>query len=100
MRNSEASVRWSRSSSRIATVSRRFAAIRAAEECRGAEAAFGHLRGLSMSKLVDYYFTPISPYAYLGHARFIAIARRHAAAISVKPINLGTVFPVSGGLPL
>jgi 2-hydroxychromene-2-carboxylate isomerase len=49
---------------------------------------------------VDYYFTPISPFVYLGHARFVAIARRHGATIAVKPINLGQVFPVSGGLPL
>ena len=49
---------------------------------------------------VDYYFTPISPFVYLGHARFVAIARRHGVSIAVKPINLGQVFPVSGGLPL
>jgi 2-hydroxychromene-2-carboxylate isomerase len=53
-----------------------------------------------MSGHVDYYFTPISPFVYLGHARFVAIARRHGATIAVKPINLGQVFPVTGGLPL
>ncbi len=53
-----------------------------------------------MSKQVDYYFTPMSPFVYLGHARFVALAQRHGAAIAVKPINLGQVFPVSGGLPL
>jgi 2-hydroxychromene-2-carboxylate isomerase len=53
-----------------------------------------------MSKQIDYYLTPISPFVYLGHDRFVAIARRHAATIAVKPINLGQVFPVSGGLPL
>ncbi len=53
-----------------------------------------------MGKLVDYYFTPVSPYAYLGHDRFVALARRHGAAIAVKPIDLGRVFPVSGGVPL
>ena len=53
-----------------------------------------------MGKHVDYYLTPISPYSYLGHARFVAIARRHDATIAVKPINLGKVFPVSGGVPL
>jgi 2-hydroxychromene-2-carboxylate isomerase len=51
-------------------------------------------------KLIDYYFTPISPFAYLGHDRFVDIVRRHGATVAVKPINLGTVFPVSGGLPL
>jgi len=53
-----------------------------------------------VTKLIDYYFTPISPFMYLGHERFGAIAARHGATIAVKPINLGEVFPVSGGLPL
>ena len=53
-----------------------------------------------MTKLIDYYFTPISPFTYLGHDRLVAIARKHGATIAVKPINLGDVFPVSGGLPL
>jgi 2-hydroxychromene-2-carboxylate isomerase len=53
-----------------------------------------------MDKLIDYYMTPVSPYVYLGHERFVGIARKHRATIAVKPINLGVVFPVSGGLPL
>ena len=53
-----------------------------------------------MTKLVDYYFTPISPFTYLGHDRFVAVAGTHGATIAVKAINLGEVFPVSGGLPL
>jgi 2-hydroxychromene-2-carboxylate isomerase len=53
-----------------------------------------------MGKVVDYYFTPVSPWTYLGHARFIDIAHRHGAAIAVKPVDLGKVFSVSGGLPL
>lgn len=53
-----------------------------------------------MNPQVDYYLTPVSPYVYLGHERFVALARRHAATIAVKPVDLGRVFPVSGGLPL
>lgn len=53
-----------------------------------------------MTKLIDYYFATISPFMYLGHERFVALARRHGATIGVKPINFGEVFPVSGGLPL
>ena len=53
-----------------------------------------------MTKVVDYYFTPVSPFMYLGHDRFVAIAQKHGASINVRPINLGEVFPVSGGLPL
>jgi 2-hydroxychromene-2-carboxylate isomerase len=53
-----------------------------------------------LPRIVDYFFTPVSPYAYLGHERFIAIANRRGATINVRPIDLGKVFPVSGGLPL
>jgi 2-hydroxychromene-2-carboxylate isomerase len=53
-----------------------------------------------MTRTIDYYFATISPYAYLGHDRLVALAQRHGATIAVKPINLGEVFPVSGGLPL
>lgn len=49
----------------------------------------------------DYYFAPASPWAYLGHAPFVALARRHRVPVAVKPIDLGgTVFPASGGLPV
>jgi 2-hydroxychromene-2-carboxylate isomerase len=53
-----------------------------------------------MPKIVDYYFTPVSPFAYLGHGRFVAIANRQHASVNVKPVDLGKVFGVSGGLPL
>ena len=53
-----------------------------------------------MPKLIDYYFTPVSPYVYLGHGRFLDIVRRHGATIAVKPVDLGRIFPASGGLPL
>jgi carboxymethylenebutenolidase len=53
-----------------------------------------------MSLAVDYYFAPQSPWSYLGHQRFWDIARAHGAAVRVLPVDLGGVFPVSGGLPL
>jgi len=53
-----------------------------------------------VTRNVEYFLTPVSPFTYLGHERFIAIAGRHGASISVKPVDLGRVFPVSGGLPL
>jgi 2-hydroxychromene-2-carboxylate isomerase len=53
-----------------------------------------------MSKLIEYYFTPVSPWAYLGHARFLALAAAAGAAIEYKPTDYGKVFPISGGLPL
>ncbi|NSX02422.1 2-hydroxychromene-2-carboxylate isomerase [Cupriavidus gilardii] len=53
-----------------------------------------------MSKQIDYYFSPQSPYVYLGHARFTEIAARHGAQVNLKPCDLGKVFATSGGLPL
>ena len=54
-----------------------------------------------MSTSVDYYFTPQSPWTYLGHERFAGIARAAGATVRVLPIDLGgKVFPISGGLPL
>ena len=49
---------------------------------------------------IDYYFSLISPWTWLGAARLEAIAARHGAAIHPLPVDLGRVFPVSGGLPL
>lgn len=49
---------------------------------------------------VDYYFTPVSPWAYLGHARFARLLQDTGAAVQVRPVDYGAIFPVSGGLPL
>ncbi len=53
-----------------------------------------------MSLSIDYYLAPQSPWTYLGHARFVQLARTHGATVTLKPVDLGKVFPVSGGLPL
>jgi 2-hydroxychromene-2-carboxylate isomerase len=53
-----------------------------------------------MSKIVDYYFSPNSPWAYFGHERFVAIAKRAGAHINVKPVDYGRIFPQSGGVPV
>jgi len=53
-----------------------------------------------MSKTVDYYLAPQSPWTYLGHQRFVQIAKTAGATVRVLPMDLGKVFPISGGLPL
>jgi 2-hydroxychromene-2-carboxylate isomerase len=53
-----------------------------------------------MSKLCEYYFAPQSPFAYLGHARFVALAKQYDVQVDVRPCDLGKVLSVSGGLPL
>lgn len=49
---------------------------------------------------VDYHFTPVSPWTWLGHARFVQLLQRHRATVSVRPVDYGRIFPLSGGLPL
>jgi 2-hydroxychromene-2-carboxylate isomerase len=53
-----------------------------------------------MATSIDYYFAPQSPWTYLGHQRFWDMARRAGAEIRVLPVDLGKIFPRSGGLPL
>ncbi len=53
-----------------------------------------------MNKPIDYYFTPQSPWTYLGHERFVGIARASGRAVRILPTDFGKVFAVSGGLPL
>jgi 2-hydroxychromene-2-carboxylate isomerase len=49
---------------------------------------------------IDYFLAPQSPWTYLGHRRFVQLAKMHGRSVQVLPMDLGTVFPVSGGLPL
>lgn len=53
-----------------------------------------------MRRTVDYYFVPQSPWTYLGHERFAALLRDTGTAVRVRPMDLGKIFPLSGGLPL
>lgn len=53
-----------------------------------------------MPVAVDYWFATQSPWTYLGHARFVQVARAAGATVHVRPADYGQVFPVSGGLPL
>ena len=53
-----------------------------------------------MSKEIDYYYSHVSPWSYLGAARLYKIAEAAGAKINFKPVNLGVIFPQSGGLPL
>jgi 2-hydroxychromene-2-carboxylate isomerase len=53
-----------------------------------------------MSITIDYYFAPQSPWTYLGHPRIVQIAKAAGASVRVMPMDLGQIFPLSGGLPL
>jgi 2-hydroxychromene-2-carboxylate isomerase len=53
-----------------------------------------------MPIVVDYFMTPVSPYVYLGHERLRALCARTGAQLVLRVIDLGKVFPVSGGVAL
>ena len=53
-----------------------------------------------MSKTIQYFLVPHSPWTYLGHERFVALAKAAGAHVDIKPFDLGRVFGASGGLPL
>ncbi len=52
------------------------------------------------ARAIDYYFATQSPWTYLGHQRFAELVARSDAEVRVKPVDIGRVFAVSGGLPL
>ncbi len=53
-----------------------------------------------MPKTVDYCYTLVSPWTYLGDRLFNQIAAKAGAKINHRPVNLGRVFAETGGLPL
>jgi len=53
-----------------------------------------------MTLTVDYFMTPVSPYVYLGHQRLRQICARTGATLRLRVVDLGKVFPVSGGVAL
>lgn len=53
-----------------------------------------------MPRSIDYYFTLLSPWTYLGHSAFVSTARRHGCEIVYRPTPLRMVFDETGGLPL
>ncbi|RPE80942.1 2-hydroxychromene-2-carboxylate isomerase [Vulcaniibacterium tengchongense] len=51
-------------------------------------------------KTVDYYFSLISPYSYLGHAAVLDVARETGARLVYRPVRIFELFDANGGLPL
>lgn len=49
---------------------------------------------------IDYFFATVSPYAYLAGDRLEQIAAKHGASIRYIPVDLGRVFPATGGVAL
>ena len=53
-----------------------------------------------MPRPITYYFSLLSPWAYIGHRLFLDIAARRDLAVAYKPVMLTDVFAETGGLPL
>jgi len=52
-----------------------------------------------VSNHIDYFFTSISPFSYLGHTALTEIAAKHGKAIVFRPFNLFEVWENSGAVP-
>jgi 2-hydroxychromene-2-carboxylate isomerase len=53
-----------------------------------------------MALTIDYFLAPQSPWTYFGHARFATMAAAAGATVRIKPMDLGKIFPLTGGLPV
>jgi carboxymethylenebutenolidase len=53
-----------------------------------------------MALHIDYYASLNSPWTHLGAARIEAFAAKYRATLRIWPVDFGTVFAGSGGLPL
>jgi carboxymethylenebutenolidase len=53
-----------------------------------------------MALHIDYYASLNSPWTHLGAARIEAMAMANGASLRIYPVDFGTIFPASGGLPL
>lgn len=57
-------------------------------------------KGSTMARVIDYYLSIGSPWAYMGHSRLMDIANRNSVEVRTKPVFLGQVFAETGGLPV
>ena len=46
-----------------------------------------------MTRTIDYFYSHVSPWTFLGHRRLIDIAARHGATIAFRPITVAEIFP-------
>jgi 2-hydroxychromene-2-carboxylate isomerase len=53
-----------------------------------------------MPRQVDYYFSFLSPWAYVGHGSFRDLVSTYGLKINYKPVVLVDLFSETGGLPL
>lgn len=49
---------------------------------------------------LDFYFSFVSLYTYIGYEAFEALVKKHGLEVTYKPIDLHAVFAAGGGLPV
>ena len=55
-------------------------------------------KGGGLMAHIDYFFATVSPYTYLAGTRLEAIAARHGATITYKPLDVLALFTRTGGI--
>ena len=53
-----------------------------------------------MALHIDYYASLNSPWTHLGAQRIEDFSARHGATLRIYPVDFGSIFAASGGLPL
>jgi carboxymethylenebutenolidase len=53
-----------------------------------------------MAQHIDYHVSLNSPWTHLGAARIEALAAKYGASMRIYPVDFGSIFAASGGLPL
>mgnify|MGYP001803163389 CR=1 FL=1 len=48
---------------------------------------------------IDYFFSTLSPYAYLAGTRMEDVADKHGATVTYKPVDVMGLFGRTGGTP-
>lgn len=48
---------------------------------------------------IDYFFATISPFTYIAGTRMQAVAEKHGATITYKPLDIMALFAATGGVP-
>ncbi len=49
---------------------------------------------------IEYYFTPRSPWTYLGEPTLMALRERYGVEIQIYPVDIKQLFQIGGAVPL
>lgn len=55
---------------------------------------------MATKRTIDFYFSFISLYTYIGYEAFQALVEKYDLEVNYKPIDLHAIFAAGGGLPV